>query len=233
MSDENLNDSVPVLFQDEHLVVVEKPAKMIIHPYKRFHHEKRNLMATVRDQIGQYVYPIHRLDRPVSGAIVFGLNKDVTKKIKDHWHDPETLKEYIALVRGRIEEDGQFNFRLRDDRYKKPAMTRYWVLHCFADTTLVKVKIETGRKHQIRRHFSRRMHHLLGDVRYGHRDMNEEYRDKYGLDRIFLHAFHLKFTHPIENNIIDIFSPLPLPLKTILHDKGLSSTEELLDFCNG
>lgn len=222
------SEEINILFQDEHLIIVNKPSGLLVHPFKEATNERDNLMVRVRDSLGQHVYPVHRIDRPVSGIVIFGLNGEVVSKIKEVWGDKtKTRKEYIALARGHIAEAGTFDFELSNERkVKQEATTHYQPLHHFDDTTLVHVEIETGRKHQIRRHFSRRMHCLVGDTAYGKGILNERYRQEHQLHRIFLHAWRLTLPHPMKDDVISITCPLPPELELVLHAKGLPAMPE-------
>ncbi|WP_127716655.1 RluA family pseudouridine synthase [Halobacteriovorax sp. HLS] len=210
------NAPIEILYQDENIIVVHKPSGLLVHPYWKETNERENLMATVRDQIGQKVYPIHRLDRPVSGAMMFGLNGDIVKRIQEFWHDKTLVhKEYLALVYGDIEAAGKYDFALSDaNKIKKDALTKYRPLSRADRSTLVQVVIETGRTHQIRRHFSRSHHHLIGDTKHGKGNINRFYRDEYDFHRIFLHSYRFKIN--LEFLKIDVTCPLPKELSGLL-----------------
>jgi len=166
-------------------------------------------MTQVRDHLGHYVYPVHRLDRPVSGIVIFGKNPEPVKLIKENWHTDQVKKYYLALSRGNFKEPGQFDFDLSDfNKVKKEAITKYRPLELYKSATLHEVEILTGRHHQIRRHFSRRVDHLLGDRKYGKKKYNDYYLENFGLERIFLHSHRFEFFHPMAKEQINIFCPL-------------------------
>tara|TARA_R110000868_G_scaffold197846_3_gene444058 strand:- start:2174 stop:2860 length:687 start_codon:yes stop_codon:yes gene_type:complete len=214
---------INIIYQDEYLVVVDKPSGLLVHPFKEASNERDNLMALLRDKVGKWVYPVHRIDRPVSGIVIFGFSGEIVSKIKEVWGDKsKTQKEYIALARGQISEPGTFDFELGNDKkVRQTAITNYRPLHQFDDTTLVHVTIETGRKHQIRRHFSRRMQCLVGDTAYGKGVLNERYRQEYNLHRIFLHAWRLTLPHPVTGEVISWTCPIRDELQAVLTAKGL------------
>lgn len=214
---------INILYQDDSIVIVNKPSGLLVHPYKEATNERDNLMVELREMLGRWVYPVHRIDRPVSGIVIFGLESEVVSKIKDVWLDKtKTRKQYLALVRGQIEEAGTFDFELSNERkVRQSAITHYKPLHRFEDSTLVEVEIETGRKHQIRRHFARRMQCLVGDTTYGKGVLNERYRQEHNLHRIFLHAWKLTLPHPITGDELSITCPLPSELELVLRAKGL------------
>ncbi|MBU3914282.1 hypothetical protein KKA14_01995 [bacterium] len=208
---------IPILYQSENLIAVEKPSGLLVHAYRKETNERDHLLRRVRDQVGMYLYPIHRLDKPVSGIVLFGLNASIVREIKEVWHLESTLKQYLALVKGALTSPGSFEFDLTNDyQQKQTAITRYEPVQCFQETTLVRVRIETGRKHQIRRHFSRRCANVIGDSKYGQGKWNRLFHEQYNLERIFLHACRLKLTVPSSGEVLDIKSPLPMELEAVL-----------------
>ena len=184
---------------------------MLVHPYNGRRNREPTLLHELRDQEELYLYPLHRLDRPVSGAIVFGLTKKATSVIKENWNNDETRKEYITLVRGRITESGKFDDPMKNDRKKmQEAITLYDPIKYYPeyDVSLLRVSLKTGRKHQIRRHFCRFYYNLIGDTMYGKGSINIIFREIFQLNRIFLHAHKLSFIHPTKNELIEIKAPL-------------------------
>ncbi|MEK6624073.1 MAG: pseudouridine synthase [Bdellovibrionota bacterium] len=213
---------INIIYQDDHLVAVEKPSGLFVHPYKAVSNEKTHLMKFVKNQIGKYLYPLHRLDRPVSGIVIFGLSSEAVAQIKEEWNSDKNIKEYISLVRGHVEINGEFNFPLKNDKgIPQAARTLYWPLWSNGEYTLVKVQLKTGRQHQIRRHFSRRMHQVVGDTGYGKGIINQHFRENFGLARIFLHAHYLKIFNPMINNHYEFRSPLPPELQQVLDKLGV------------
>ncbi|MBI2519694.1 MAG: hypothetical protein HYV97_04735 [Bdellovibrio sp.] len=219
---------INIIYQDDLIVAVEKPSGLFVHPYKAVSNEKSHLMKLVKNQIGKYLYPIHRLDRPVSGIVIFGLSSKVVSEIKEEWNSDKNTKEYITLVRGHVENAGEFNFPLKNDQgVPQAARTLYWPLWSNHDYSLMKVQLKTGRQHQIRRHFSRRMHQIVGDTGYGKGVINQYFREQFGLTRIFLHAHYLKVFNPMIDNYYEFHSPLPSDLQQVL-DKLIKLNDESL-----
>lgn len=225
---DSINDAlmIPILYQDEHIVIADKPSGLLVHPYWKETNEKECLMKQLRDQLGCYVHPAHRLDRPVSGPVIFSFNSELIKEIQFNWHLANTKKQYIAMVKSVIEEPGEFNFPLKNDKgITQKSRTLYDPLFQFDQTTLMKVEIKTGRKHQIRRHFSRRCQNVIGDTKRGNSELNNFFREHYSLSRIFLHCHHLALAHPISDEMISVHSPLPQDLMDVLQKMGLHSQE--------
>lgn len=208
---------IKVLLQNNDLIAVEKPSGLLVHAYKKETNERNHLLRMLKQQTGLYLYPVHRLDRPVSGIVLFALSSEMARTIKNIWHDAATVKEYLALVRGRLEEPGRFDFPLFDsNKNKQSAVTEYQPLELFEDVTLMSIRIKTGRKHQIRRHFSRRWANVIGDSKYGQGKINQRFKEGFGLKRIFLHATRLKLILPTGDSLLDLSSPLPQELNSVL-----------------
>lgn len=211
------NINIEILFEDEHIIVVNKPANMLVHPYKAESNDRVSVMKCLRNQIDQYVYPVHRLDRAVTGALLFTKSTKLVTEFQNIWHTDLVKKKYLALTRGIFEDSGFFDFALKDkNKIPKEALTYYHPLELFKTSTLVEVEIKTGRMHQIRRHFSRTVQHLLGDRKYGKKKYNDDYLERFGLERIFLHSHKLDFEHPITGQKLKIEAPLAQDLQNVL-----------------
>ncbi|MFZ8932442.1 MAG: pseudouridine synthase, partial [Bacteriovoracaceae bacterium] len=168
--------------------------------------------------------PIFRVRLPChKGNILTEIFNVRKEKVYDIWKDDETKKYYITLCKGTLDEPGEFNFALKDDNgNEKQSRTTYGPIYSFGDITLCLVQIFTGRKHQIRRHFSRRCMNLLGDTTYGKGKVNHFFRDHFGLGRIFLHSSRLEFIHPFTNEKVKIYSELSEDLRKALKEIYLS-----------
>jgi tRNA pseudouridine65 synthase len=208
-----------ILYQDEYLVCINKPSGLLVHKSMIDRHEIYYAMKILRDQIGQWVYPLHRLDKPTSGVLLFALDKHTAKLISEQFKAHSTKKTYICVVRGFTEASGLIDHALKEkldkiadkkankEKEAQDAISEYETLDCveldFAvgkyDKTrysLVKVKPKTGRKHQIRRHMKHISHHILGDTKYGRGEHNIFVREQFNCYRLLLHASSLEFEHP-------------------------------------
>lgn len=166
------------------------------------------------------VYPVNRIDKPVSGIVVFAKLPEGHRLLQENWPKDSTEKTYLTLCKGRLEFEGQFDFPLKNLNNKslppKESLSLYYPLELFNNYTYLSVVIKTGRKHQIRRQFSRRCHNLVGDSTYGKGVINTLFRKEFGLNQIFLHAHKLSFEHPYSKKSIEILCPLPDSLGEIL-----------------
>lgn len=220
-----------ILYKDEFLVAINKPSGLLVHRSPIDKHETEFAIQRLRDQIGQYVYPIHRLDKPTSGVLIFGLDKESAKLMSEQFRDRHTKKTYLAVVRGFTDEKGFIDHALVEkldkiadkkankDKEAQEAQTEYERLETvevdFAvgkyDKTrysLVRLLPRTGRKHQLRRHMKHISHHILGDTKYGRGEHNKFIREQYDCHRLLLHAIELKIKHPYKDEILTIKAPL-------------------------
>lgn len=202
---------IEVLYRDEYFIAVNKPAGILVHPMKEKDPEKKNLLKLVKWQQRAYLYPIHRLDRPVSGIVIFALSSKAASQLKEVWHDDQFIKEYLLLCKGVTPEKGEFNKPLTDEKgIKRDALTSFERIEAFPPRfSYCRAQIQTGRNHQIRRHFAHFCFSLVGDTQHGKGRINQEFRDRFNLHRIFLHAHYLAFKHPVTNVYTEIKAPLP------------------------
>ncbi len=197
-----------ILHLDDDIVVVNKPAGLVVH--RGWAREKVVVMTLVRDAIGRHVYPVHRLDRQTSGALVFGLHPDAARDLKEQLDGRSVDKRYLALVRGEVEAPGVIDYPIprSEDGPRVPAVTEYRPVWVSPRYTLVEVAPRTGRLHQIRKHFKYIGHPIVWDKKYGRGFFNEFAAREYGIDRMVLHARTLTFTHPTSGDTIRVEAPL-------------------------
>lgn len=224
--------SLPILYQDEHLVAINKPAKMLVHRSFLDKHETTFAMQTLRDQLGKLVYPVHRLDRPTSGVLLFALSSQIAHHLALQFEHHRTQKTYWAIVRGAISDDGTIDYALAPkfdkiaDKFadvKKPpetAITHYRSLgvvelpfvSCerFATSrySWLELRPITGRKHQLRRHLKHIFHPIVGDTTYGDKKQNRAVSANIGTTRLMLHARSLTFLHPVLGEMLSVTAPV-------------------------
>lgn len=216
-----------IIYQDPYLVAVNKPAGMLVHRSWLDKHETQFVMQTLRDQIGQHVFPLHRLDRPTSGVLVFALSSEVASILMPMFASQQMEKTYHAVVRGWIEQAGVLDYPLKQeldkiadkfaqqDKEPQSAITAYQPLANvevpfstgkFATTrySLMELKPKTGRKHQLRRHMAHLRHPIVGDTTHGDGKHNRLYREQYQVQRLMLHASQLRFIHPYTEQILTL-----------------------------
>jgi len=203
-------DEVPlrVLYQDDSCAVVDKPSGMIVH--RGWANDERDLLRVTRDVLGRYVYPLHRLDRGASGAVLFALNEDAARILNRSFADRTMDKRYLALTRGHPPEHGFIDHPIpkAPGEERVPAQTSFSRIGTFERYALVTAVPKTGRLHQIRRHLKHISCPLIGDVRYGKGEHNRFFRDQYALDRLALHAAAVRFVHPLHGQRVTVRAPL-------------------------
>jgi 23S rRNA pseudouridine1911/1915/1917 synthase len=213
-----------VLYEDEHLLVVDKPSGVVVHPARG--HWTGTLAQALAGRIAGGDEPsragiVHRLDRDTSGLLVVAKNDAVHRALKALLSARRLRREYLALVEGRpTARSGTIDApigRHRRDRVlmstdsdnPREARTHFEVEELLSEATLLRVVLETGRTHQIRVHMAAIGHPVLGDEHYGGPAW-------YGLERQFLHAARLAFTHPVTGEALDLCSELPQDLERAL-----------------
>ncbi|MGH8636070.1 MAG: RluA family pseudouridine synthase [Burkholderiales bacterium] len=233
-----------IVFEDPDVVVLDKPAGMVVHPAAG--HDSGTLVNAllhhVKDLsgVGGEARPgiVHRLDRGTSGLMVVAKHDKAHQELARQFHDREVEKEYTALVWGLVHAGRRIDAAIgRDpgDRQKmstrarraRSAVTRVTFARHFHGVSLIKVAIATGRTHQIRVHLSAIGHPIVGDVTYGgvHRHVAGHLRPVLRLERPFLHASRLCFTHPADNRRVEFDSPLPPELESVV-DQIMAREEE-------
>ena len=234
-----------IIYQDPDVVVLDKPAGMVVHPAAG--HSGGTLVNAllhhVKDLsgIGGEVRPgiVHRLDRGTSGVMVVAKNDRAHQELSRQFADREVDKEYVALVWGTVQAGRRIDAAIGRDpahrqkmstraRRARTAVTRVTFAHHFEGVSLLKVAIATGRTHQIRVHLSAIGHPIVGDATYGgvHRRTAARLRAVLRLERPFLHAARLAFTHPVDGRRVEFDSPLPPDLQAVLDDIQARDEEE-------
>jgi tRNA pseudouridine65 synthase len=211
-----------VLFDDPRFLVVDKPAGAVVHRSSEHKDASIIVLQAVRDLLGVHVFAVHRLDRPTSGVLLLAKDSEAVAPL--HEALAAGSKRYAALVRGLTPEAGEINRPLKseDSGLPQTALTRfqrravYQLGPQFGAVSLVDVWIETGRRHQIRRHFAGLAHHLILDTNYGKGAINRHCRDTLGLTRLFLHASELALTNPWTAAELRVEAPLAPDLLAFL-----------------
>ena len=236
---------LPILYQDKHIVAIDKPSGLLVHRSKIARSENRFALQMIRDQIGQHVYPVHRLDKPTSGVLIMGLSSVVASRLTDQFTKKLIQKKYVALVRGYTLDKGTIDYALKEeldkmtdrkaqqDKPAQSAITHYKTLwkgevsiavgrYPTARYSLVSLTPETGRKHQIRRHMKHIFHPVVGDTSHGDGKHNTMFREQFDLRRLLLVAKELNLTHPVTGRPIQLKASLGEGFEKILIELGCS-----------
>lgn len=210
-----------ILYEDERFVAVDKPSGLLVHRNAWCPREPACL-ELLRDQLGRFVYPVHRIDRATSGVLVFALDPEAAARLAELFRRREVHKSYLAVVRGYTETEGRFDDPLNRGSGKPahPAVTDYQRQavvelraavgpYATARYSLVRAAPHTGRHHQIRRHFAHASHPVVGDAKHGDSAHNRFFRENLGIDRLLLMATDLTFAHPFNGSTVHIHALLP------------------------
>jgi len=208
-----------IIYQDEQLVAINKPSGLLVHRSPIDKRETRFALQEVRNLIGQRVYPIHRLDKPTSGVLLFALSPEMAKALSQQFQEHQVQKTYHALVRGFSPEQQyidhalkltQEDARLRRDQEAviQEAQTQLTTLaqtqvnapidrYPTSRFSFVELMPKTGRRHQLRRHMKHLANPIIGDAKYGKGKYNRYFAEHFGANRLLLHCSQLSFSHPL------------------------------------
>lgn len=225
---EDVGRPLRILYRDDDLVAVHKPAGLLVHRTSIDAHDNRALLQLLRDQLGTAVHPVHRLDKGTSGIVLFALHADAARQMSAALIDARSEKRYHAVVRGWAPEQVQVDHPLRDrpDRLSRrqavevrPAFTAVRCVaraelaaavgrYATARYSLVVCQPRTGRQHQVRRHLKHLRHPVIGDAVYGDGAHNRFFRDSLAIERLLLVASGLRLPHPRSGALLEIEAPL-------------------------
>lgn len=207
-----------ILYEDDSLIAINKPHGLLVHRTKIAADATEFAVQLLRDQIGQRVFPVHRLDRKTSGVLLFAKTEAANSYMQQRFLNRELSKTYHALVRGYTKAEGTIDYALTDASNKtKAAVTHYKTLeqyeldlpfgkHNTSRYSLVELAPETGRFHQLRKHMAHIFHPIIGDRPHGCNKQNRLWKEKYGMDKMLLHASRLEFSN---ENGLDIVIAAP------------------------
>ena len=233
-----------ILYRDEHLVAINKPAGLLVHRSNIDRHETRFAVQLLRDQIGCRVQPLHRLDKGTSGVLLFALNSESARHIGLQFEQGSVSKRYLAVVRGWPAESGLIDHALSrqfDDYGRQltrptndpalPAITRFHRLACtelsepvdrYPTTRYALLELEplTGRQHQLRRHLKHIAHPIIGDATWGKGKHNRFFQQRFGIHRLLLACTRLIIRHPVDQCPVCIDAPLEASFAALLEHLG-------------
>jgi tRNA pseudouridine65 synthase len=221
---------LPILYQDDRLVAIHKPAGLLVHRTVLDKHETRFALQLLRDQIGRHVWPTHRLDRGTSGVLLFALDQDTAAAVGRQFEAGVVGKRYLAVVRGHPPDSGTIDHALRrevDDAEGKPrtastepqaALTHFRRLgtvelpipidrYPASRYALLELQPLTGRRHQLRRHLKHLSHPIIGDATYGKGNHNRAFAHRFLSHRLLLASVQLGITHPLTGNPLCLRAP--------------------------
>lgn len=204
---------ITILYQDDHLIAVNKPSGLLVHKSWVAKDAKEFALQTVRDMVGKHVFPIHRLDRPTSGVLLFAFSGEIAQRVQSQWEHAE--KTYWAVIRGWLQESILVDHPLKgmadygqDTQTTQDAQTQFHLINTVeidaeidrypkSRFSWVEVIPKQGRTHQIRRHLKHLSHPIIGDARYGKGKYNRYFAEHLNAGRLLLHARKLSILHPV------------------------------------
>jgi tRNA pseudouridine65 synthase len=208
-----------IIYQDEYLVAINKPHGLMVHRSPIATNTEEFALQLLRNQLGKWVYPAHRLDRKTGGVLLFALTEEVNTLLQQLFYTQQVNKVYHAIVRGFTDDEGIINYPLKkDDGTLQEAVTRYKTLakseinlssgkHTTSRYSLVEVYPDTGRMHQIRKHFAHIFHPIIGDRPYGCNKQNKFFKEQWNMQTMLLHASELSLKHPVSQQKLIIKAP--------------------------
>ncbi len=217
-------EELPIVYRDEHIVVIDKPPGLLVHRSEIDRHETRFAIQILRDQIGRRVWPAHRLDRGTSGLLVFGLSPEIASQLGRQFEAGTVEKRYWAVVRGHPPASGSIDHPLsrQRDAYEfqgeeqsteaQEALTHFRKLaeielpvavdrYPTSRYALLELEPVTGRRHQLRRHLKHLAHPIIGDATHGKGRHNRFFATEFGCHRLLLACVRLGFEHPADPRI--------------------------------
>lgn len=220
--------TLDVLFQDAHLLAVNKPAGLAVHP--GLDNEEENLVVWVRRHLEassiqvEGLAPANRLDKEASGIVLFGLTPDAKTGLGKLFETHQVKKSYWIITSGRLRDKGVINRALkRGDETEKLSKTKYKTIASSEKASLAKAWTESGRTHQVRRHLASIGHPILGDVRYGYTKAATTARKQLSFQRILLHARQITCTHPVTGDRLHLVASPGAEWDSIVSRLGLKA----------
>lgn len=216
---------LPIVYQDAHLVAIDKPPGLLVHRSNLDRHETRFAVQLLRDQLGRRVTPVHRLDKGTSGILLFAFTPEIVKALATQFDSGQVDKTYLAVVRGWPPESGTIDHPLtrQHDGYgnplpqteAQPALTHYRRLgivelpvrvdrYPSSRYALLELTPVTGRQHQLRRHLKHIGHPIIGDATHGKGIHNRFFQREFGCDRLLLACVRLAFQHPVSGEKVGV-----------------------------
>ncbi|WP_184546380.1 pseudouridine synthase [Mucilaginibacter sp. FT3.2] len=205
-----------IIYRDEHLIAINKPHGLLVHRSPIAAEATEFALQMLRDQIGQKVNPVHRIDRKTGGILLFALEKQVEIAMQQAFMENRVHKKYLAIVRGHTADAEDIDYPLRKENGTlQDAFTAYTTLkrtelnvafgaHQTSRYSLVEAIPTTGRMHQLRKHFAHIFHPIIGDRTHGCNKQNKFFTETWDMNTMLLHAARLQFTHPITDQSISI-----------------------------
>lgn len=216
-----MSTPLSILYQSADLVAINKPHGLLVHRSPIASDASEFAVQLLRDQLGQRVYPVHRLDRKTGGVLLFALNESMNSLMQQLFADGQVTKTYLAIVRGFTADEQTIDYPLRRDdnsEVMQEAITHVKTLqraeislpfgkHATSRYSFVELTPTTGRMHQLRKHMAHILHPIIGDRPHGCNKQNKLFKEHFAMNTMLLHAQQIEFNHPITTEQIIITAP--------------------------
>ncbi|MFP4339960.1 MAG: pseudouridine synthase [Cyclobacteriaceae bacterium] len=211
-----MTEPLEIVYQDDQLLAINKPHGLLVHRSPIAKDAEVFALQLLRDQVGQHVFPLHRLDRKTGGLLLFAKDEESSRAVQKLFATGSVEKTYLAIVRGFTEEEGVIDYPLKKENGKvQEAVTAYRTLgraelavpvgkHDTSRYSLLEVKPRTGRMHQIRRHLAHIFHPIIADRPHGCNKQNALFKNRWQMDTMLLHASSLGLVHPVNQKKIHL-----------------------------
>lgn len=225
-----------IIYQDDYIVAINKPNGLLVHRSPIAADADVFAVQLLRDQLGQKVFPVHRLDRKTSGVLLFALNEEVNSLLQQQFQDGMVEKVYHAIVRGYTPDKLDIDYPLKkEDGTIQEAFTSLCTLartevdfaigkHPTSRYSLVELKPTTGRMHQLRKHMAHIFHPIIGDRPHGCNKQNRYFKERFQMNEMMLHAVAIRLTHPSTRNKLDVYANFHTEFLKMLSALSLPST---------
>jgi tRNA pseudouridine65 synthase len=205
-----------IVYQDDYLIAINKPHGLLVHRSRIANDATEFALQILRDQVGRFVSPVHRLDRKTSGLLLFAFEKEVEIAMHQQFQNGEVKKKYLAVLRGHAPDQLDIDYPLlKENGAMQEAFTSFVTLkraeldipfgkHQTSRYSLVEAEPTTGRMHQLRRHFAHIFYPIIGDRKHGCNKQNKFFKEQWEMTTMLLHASELAFIHPVTKQEIKL-----------------------------
>ncbi|WP_247234176.1 pseudouridine synthase [Telluribacter sp. SYSU D00476] len=221
---------LPVLYQSADLVAINKPHGLLVHRSPIASDASEFAVQLLRDQLGQRVHPVHRLDRKTGGVLLFALNEELNSAMQVLFAEGKVHKKYLAIVRGHTPDMLEIDYPLRrEDGVLQEAFTSLKTLertevpipfgkHATSRYSLVELTPTTGRMHQLRKHMAHIFHPIIGDRPHGCNKQNKLFKERFEMTTMLLHARYASFLHPATGEPVHITAPVQAEFQRMVEE---------------
>lgn len=227
-----------IVYRDENLIAINKPHGLLVHRSSIAKDVTEFALQKLKQQIGQHVSPVHRLDRKTSGILLFALDKDTEIAMHKKFMDNEVTKKYLAILRGYAPAEMVIDYPLmKENGAMQDAITSFKTLnyaeipyalgkHETSRYSLVEAAPTTGRMHQLRKHFAHIFYPIIGDRKHGCNKQNRFFKEQWQMTTMMLHASEIGFDHPLSGQRIEIKAGVSEEFARVMELMGWNSCSE-------